>query len=98
MVTQANGVRRFVVDVPDAEQVYLTGDFNNWSVPGLPMKQTQPGSWELKAELPPGQHRVSYYVIRWRWNDETGPKGQTRRGFSVGGGLWIHEPSPVAVG
>ena len=34
------------VEHAEAEEIYLTGDFNRWAVPGIRMKQTTPGHWE----------------------------------------------------
>lgn len=38
-----------------AEEVFLVGDFNNWSDTSHPMKQMKDGSFNLEIELPLGQ-------------------------------------------
>ncbi len=35
---------------PNADQLYLTGDFNHWDLTGHPMTQLEGGSWELFLE------------------------------------------------
>jgi len=45
---------------PDAERVFLAGDFNNWDVVSLPMKKTDDGSWRpLSTWRPEGTNTVS---------------------------------------
>ena len=46
-----------------AEQVFLIGDFNNWSTTAIPMMRTEPEVWQVSMRLPPGQYRFSYFVI-----------------------------------
>ncbi len=50
---------------PDARQVYLVGDFNNWNMFGTPLYQTEDG-WECKIELPKGRY-VYKYIIDGYW-------------------------------
>ena len=40
----------FQVAHVEADEIYLTGDFNRWSVPGIRMKRTTPGHWESTVE------------------------------------------------
>ena len=32
-----------------ADEIYLTGDFNRWSVPGLRMREVRRGCWETEV-------------------------------------------------
>ena len=52
-----------------ADEVHLAGDFNNWTIPGAPMMQVEPGVWEMVMEAPRNHCRVGYYAIQW---DHTG--------------------------
>lgn len=36
----------FELSAPEANQVYLAGDFNNWDTAGLPMKKDKNGDME----------------------------------------------------
>lgn len=38
-----------------ASEMYLVGDFNNWSDTSLPMKKQKDGGFSLEIELPLGQ-------------------------------------------
>ncbi|MBI9074618.1 MAG: glycogen-binding domain-containing protein [Desulfatibacillum sp.] len=52
---------RFVLYMPDAGRVAISGSFNGWN--SLPMEQPgQSGYWEAVLVLPPGEHRFSYLV------------------------------------
>jgi len=44
-----------------AEQVILTGSFNNWDEKAIHMERTSDG-WELWAELPPGRYEYKFIV------------------------------------
>ena len=50
------------IPAPNDEQLYLTGDFNGWDLPGIPLSPTDDGRHEATLELPPGQY--SYRVHR----------------------------------
>jgi len=52
----------FVYDSPTAKEVYLAGDFNNWSANGLPMRKTEDGDWRIRVPLSPGCHEFRYIV------------------------------------
>lgn len=52
-------------DAQGAEQVYLVGDFNNWSDTSHPMKKRKDGAFQLEIELPLGQD----CQFRYRTND-----------------------------
>jgi 1,4-alpha-glucan branching enzyme len=56
----------FRVACADADEVYLAGDFNRWSIPGVAMRRVAPGWWEVQQILPPGPQRVGYFALRWR--------------------------------
>ena len=54
---------QFLVICPNAGQVFLLGDFNNWSTTATPMCETEKHTWELSVEMPRGDHRFGYFVI-----------------------------------
>ena len=52
---------RFVIYQPAAEQIELTGSFTDWRA--LPMQAIgSSGYWELRLDIPKGEHRFSYIV------------------------------------
>ena len=45
---------------PQAEQVYLVGDFNGWSRTTMPMIRLPNGEWTHQAALHRGVHQFKY--------------------------------------
>ncbi len=45
---------------PQARQVHLAGDFNNWRHGELPMSQIEAGYWVARLKLPTGEFRFRY--------------------------------------
>ncbi|HSV16047.1 MAG TPA: hypothetical protein VLI90_17430 [Tepidisphaeraceae bacterium] len=64
-------VYNFVVVCDDAHEVYLLGDFNHWSTNATRMQPTEQHIWQLSLQLPPGEHRFSYFVV-----DRRSPSGR----------------------
>jgi 1,4-alpha-glucan branching enzyme len=48
---------------PLADHVALIGTFNNWSTVATPMERGVDGRWQTVVDLPPGEHRYSYFAI-----------------------------------
>ncbi|MGO9588200.1 MAG: glycogen-binding domain-containing protein [Limisphaerales bacterium] len=64
--SSAHPVRRevaFVLSSPEAEEVYLCGDFNEWSPGSLPMiRHGEDHSWEKRLVLEPGRYEYKFIV------------------------------------
>jgi 1,4-alpha-glucan branching enzyme len=52
----------FICHAPQATQVVLVGDFNQWNPAASPMKQMPDKSWLLTLELKHGHHRYAFLV------------------------------------
>jgi 1,4-alpha-glucan branching enzyme len=53
----------FILNTPEAKEVYLCGDFNKWSPRGLPMaRRTEDHCWEKRLMLPPGRYEYKFIV------------------------------------
>ena len=52
----------FICHAPQAGQVVLVGDFNQWNPAANPMKQMPDKSWLLTLELKHGHHRYAFLV------------------------------------
>ena len=52
----------FSCHAPDAEKVFLAGEFNGWSKDGTPMKKETSGKWSVKVALDPGKYQYKFVV------------------------------------
>ncbi len=50
----------FVCLAPDAQAVFMAGDFNNWDERSHPMQRTHDGAWRLMVELKHGHHHYRF--------------------------------------
>jgi hypothetical protein len=60
---------KFVFFAPEAAQVSLCGEFNNWSPDATPMKRQSDGKWETAIPLLPGQYQYKFFVDGQWLND-----------------------------
>jgi 1,4-alpha-glucan branching enzyme len=54
---------------PNAEAVYLMGDFNQWNQKVHPMKQEADGTWKKTIMVQPGKYEYRFLVDGEWWND-----------------------------
>jgi 1,4-alpha-glucan branching enzyme len=47
---------------PEAKEVFLAGEFNNWDTRSLPMKKDKKGVWKMKIKLPPGRYEYKFFA------------------------------------
>ena len=47
---------------PEAKEIYLAGDFNNWDTNANPMKKDKKGTWETTLSLKPGRYEYRFLV------------------------------------
>jgi 1,4-alpha-glucan branching enzyme len=59
----------FICLAPQAKQVHLIGDFNDWDPASHPMKRHVDGSWHLSVTLGHGGHHYQFLVDGHRHND-----------------------------
>ena len=52
----------FICVAPDARQVHVTGDFNDWDPGAHPMKRQPDGAWLLQVPLNHGHHHYRFLV------------------------------------
>ncbi len=53
-----------------ADQIAVTGDFNNWEQGSLPMRQGRDGVWRACLELPAGKVYEFRYLVDGRWQTD----------------------------
>jgi len=56
----------FVLERTEAKEVYLSGDFNEWSGTNLPMIRRGDCLWLKKVILPPGRYEYKF-IVDGRW-------------------------------
>jgi 1,4-alpha-glucan branching enzyme len=57
--------------VPDAYQVCLAGDFNEWNILANPMKHLKNGDFTTQIELQPGRdYQFRYHIDGTRWEND----------------------------
>jgi 1,4-alpha-glucan branching enzyme len=52
----------FNLFAPEAREVFLAGDFNQWDIQSLPMKRDKEGLWKINTQLTPGHYEYKFYV------------------------------------
>ena len=60
---------KFVVRLPQAEEVILTGDFVSWDPAGIPLHHGREDLWYTMLELAPGTHEYRLRVDG-EWSDD----------------------------
>lgn len=89
--TPSDGLREFMVKIPEAKEVHLVGDFNNWQISQDSLLwQKEAGLWQKRIFLEPGRYRYKF-VIDGEWttdplNDrlEPNPYGGVDSVFEIG--------------
>jgi len=57
------------LEAPEAKEVILMGDFNNWNSKIHPMKINEDGLWKKIVMLPPGKYEYKFLVDGQWWHD-----------------------------
>ena len=61
----------FTVDALRAREVFLAGDFNDWTPEKHPLKKNAKGVWEKTAMLFPGRYEYKFLVDgQWKRDPE----------------------------
>ena len=75
--TKPGGRAIFTYFDPDAEAVYLAGEFNDWNPHELLMEKEEDNVWRISLELAPGEYEYKF-VVDGNW--VTDPMNPTIRG------------------
>jgi 1,4-alpha-glucan branching enzyme len=57
------------LDAPEAREVILMGDFNNWNPKVHPMKKDRDSTWKKIVMLSPGRYEYKFLVDGQWWHD-----------------------------
>lgn len=69
-VRPGQGCVEFVALYPQASQVHVAGDFNDWQPASTALSRTDDrGRWSIELPLPAGQYRYRY-VVDGRWQED----------------------------
>jgi 1,4-alpha-glucan branching enzyme len=52
----------FICRAPDAKEVFITGDFNDWHPTAHPMQRQPDGAWQIHVQLTHGHHHYRFLV------------------------------------
>ena len=52
----------FTMVAPEAQNVFLAGDFNDWEANPHPLKKDNKGNWEININLMPGRYEYRFFV------------------------------------
>jgi hypothetical protein len=66
-VSSVDTVVKFVYSAPQADKVYLVGDFNGWDTTKTPLARAGNGSWTVTIPLSAGRHLYGF-VVDGSWN------------------------------
>ncbi len=61
----------FSLTAPDAKEVFITGDFNNWELSDKNKMELTEDGWIKKLTLPQGRHRYRF-VMDGKWTEDPG--------------------------
>ena len=64
----------------EAEQVFLAGNFNDWSPESLPMVNEN-GLWKISMELEPGEYQYKFVVNGTNWMEDPDAPSYVDDGF-----------------
>jgi 1,4-alpha-glucan branching enzyme len=59
----------FTVSAPEAKEVFLVGDFNNWATDTNSRMEAKNGAWRKKVSLNPGKYHYRF-VIDGKWTED----------------------------
>ena len=59
----------FAIERAEANEVYLSGDFNEWSATNLPMIRRGACRWEKRVTLPPGRYEYKF-IVDGQWTPD----------------------------
>jgi len=54
---------------PEAKEVFIAGDFNNWQLNDSGRMEKQNGTWKRKVKLGPGMHHYRF-IIDGKWTED----------------------------
>ena len=63
------GKIKFEYSSPEAKEVFLAGNFNQWNTQVNPMKKDKKGIWKATLSLEPGRYEYRF-IVDGNWKDD----------------------------
>ncbi len=64
----------FVLHAPEASEIFVTGDFNDWNPKQYSMRKFKNGDCTKKLKLKPGRYEYQFVVDGSWWTDPANPE------------------------
>jgi 1,4-alpha-glucan branching enzyme len=65
---------------PEAREVFLAGEFNNWDIRANPLKKDKGGRWRLTLPLMPGKYEYRF-LTDGNWRNDRSCAGCVQNNF-----------------
>jgi 1,4-alpha-glucan branching enzyme len=59
----------FTMVVPEAQNVFLVGDFNGWNIESHPLKKDSKETWKISINLVPGRYEYRF-IVDGQWEED----------------------------
>lgn len=70
----------FALEAPEAQSVYVTGSFNDWSLDESCRMRCENGRWFVNVSLKPGVYKYQF-IVDGRWREDPANPRQERNSF-----------------
>ena len=60
---------QFAFPAPEASEVFVAGEFNNWDIKATPLKKDKSGVWKATLPLSPGRYEYRF-LSDGRWEND----------------------------
>jgi chromosome partitioning protein len=74
------GLVTFSLNAPNAQSVFVTGSFNDWSLNEKFRMTNENGTWSLKLNLKPGTYKYQF-IVDGKWQEDPENKNIERNSF-----------------
>ncbi len=61
-VTEKVKRTEFSLSAPQAQSVFLSGNFNQWDLSSHPLKRDKNGMWKISLNLNPGEYEYRFFL------------------------------------
>ena len=73
---------KFEIKAPQAESVFLCGDFNGWDVKKNPMKKNGQGTWNKTIMIEPGTYEYKF-LVDGNWENDPDNENYSHNNFGT---------------